>query len=122
MITAKKAVYKLFGCTHLGDNWYLKEVLREAVSATGATPTGEFAEHHFSPHGYTLTMILQESHAAIHTYPEYDFCFATIFTCGDMNLDAAIDVFENCLNVKEYVVVKEDVSVDKEELEKYAKK
>jgi S-adenosylmethionine decarboxylase len=27
--------------------------------------------------------MLSESHASVHTYPEYNACFLDIFTCGD---------------------------------------
>ena len=39
-------------------------------------------EHVFSPRGYTAVLLLSESHASIHTYPEHGACFVDLFTCG----------------------------------------
>jgi len=33
--------------------------------------------------GMTLCITLEESHATIHTYPEFNSCFIDLFTCGD---------------------------------------
>lgn len=39
--------------------------------------------HHFSPFGVSGVVVIQESHLAIHTWPEYGFASVDIFTCGD---------------------------------------
>jgi len=33
-------------------------------------------------HGISIVIILSESHASIHTYPEFNSCFVDFFTCG----------------------------------------
>ena len=38
-------------------------------------------EKFFEPHGYTKVELLSESHAAIHTYPEYDRLVVMLNTC-----------------------------------------
>ena len=44
-------------------------------------------EHHqFSPYGASVTCILCESHASIHTWPENGFCSFDLYTC-DKNKD-----------------------------------
>lgn len=30
-----------------------------------------------------MVILLSESHASIHTYPEFNACFVDLFTCGD---------------------------------------
>lgn len=40
-------------------------------------------DHEFEGGGYTWFAVLAESHASIHTYPEYNSCFIDLFTCGD---------------------------------------
>ena len=37
----------------------------------------------FPPSGLTIVYLLSESHASIHTYPEFGACFVDLFTCGD---------------------------------------
>ncbi|HKJ32859.1 MAG TPA: adenosylmethionine decarboxylase, partial [Balneolales bacterium] len=39
--------------------------------------------HKFSPHGVSGTVVIAESHVAIHTWPEYGYAAVDIFTCGD---------------------------------------
>ncbi|HUY34167.1 MAG TPA: adenosylmethionine decarboxylase [Pirellulales bacterium] len=63
------------------DHGGLMNALREAIKASGATLLGEL-KHEFSPSGMTAIMLLSESHASIHTYPEHQACFVDLFTCG----------------------------------------
>jgi spermidine synthase len=39
--------------------------------------------HHFSPFGVSGVVVIQESHLAIHTWPEYRYAAVDLFTCGD---------------------------------------
>ena len=59
----------------------LRKAMGEAVSASGATLLNT-VEHIFPPDGITILMLLSESHASIHTYPEHGACFVDLFTCG----------------------------------------
>ncbi|HVC96276.1 MAG TPA: adenosylmethionine decarboxylase [Pirellulales bacterium] len=65
----------------LADHRGLMKAFRGAVSASGATLLGELS-HEFSPSGMTAIVLLSESHASIHTYPEHQACFVDLFTCG----------------------------------------
>ena len=38
--------------------------------------------HHFSPFGVSGVVVIQESHLAIHTWPEYGYAAVDVFTCG----------------------------------------
>lgn len=38
-------------------------------------------KHEFFPHGMTAVAVLSESHAAIHTFPEWEQVFVDVFTC-----------------------------------------
>lgn len=60
----------------------LVEAMDGAVEASGAAILGSKA-HHFEPDAMTIVYLLSESHASIHTYPEYGACFVDLFTCGD---------------------------------------
>jgi S-adenosylmethionine decarboxylase proenzyme len=37
--------------------------------------------HEFQPQRYTLTVLLSESHVAIHTYPKYNSLFFYLYSC-----------------------------------------
>lgn len=65
----------------LRDLETLKEKMIEASTASGATvlSTRDFV---FEPDGMTMVLLLSESHASIHTYPEHNACFVDLFTCG----------------------------------------
>jgi len=52
-------------------------------------------KHIFYPQGLTAYVILSESHAAIHTYPEKEIVYMDVFTCGDKSPELAIDEFVN---------------------------
>ena len=65
----------------LDDLPLIKKDLIEAVEMVGATILGSM-EHKFSPKGCSVLLLLSESHASVHTYPEYKSCFLDLFTCG----------------------------------------
>lgn len=84
MITAKHKILSYFGCetcdcTH--------EQFEKAIRKTGAKVL-QTISHKFQPQGLSILTLLAESHASLHTYPEYGFCYLDIFTCGDMNVSA----------------------------------
>ena len=60
----------------------LRDALHTAVVTSGMTTLGE-VDHVFPGDGLTVVILLAESHASIHTYPEYNACFVDLFTCGD---------------------------------------
>jgi S-adenosylmethionine decarboxylase len=66
----------------LSDVDKLREVMEEAARHSGATIL-QTSYHVFSPDGLTMVILLSESHASIHTYPEHRSCFVDLFTCGD---------------------------------------
>ena len=66
----------------LNDLPYVKDTMMEAARAVGATIIGE-SFHQFDPIGVTGVVAIAESHLCIHTWPEYGYAAADIFTCGD---------------------------------------
>src|SRR5690606_26952534 len=48
----------------------------------------------FAPHGFTYYLLLAESHASIHVWPEHSFCAIDLFTC---NLDIDVQPFFSSL-------------------------
>jgi S-adenosylmethionine decarboxylase len=68
--------------TALSDLEGLENALEKAIQASGATILSK-ARHVFPPTGLTAVYLLSESHASIHTYPEFGACFVDLFTCGD---------------------------------------
>ncbi len=66
----------------IGDLNGLLDAMDEAVKASGASILNR-TFHIFPPNGLTAVYLLSESHASIHTYPEYGACFVDLFTCGE---------------------------------------
>lgn len=66
----------------LNDVDFIKDCLRDTAEQIGATVVDE-AFHQFAPHGISGVVVVAESHLCIHTWPEYGYAAADIFTCGD---------------------------------------
>ena len=78
---------------------YVRDALFGAAEGVGAHVIGE-SFHQFTPQGVTGILSIAESHISIHTWPEYGYAAADIFTCGSsfQPKDAAqvlIDQFES---------------------------
>jgi S-adenosylmethionine decarboxylase proenzyme len=75
---------ELQGCQRevLDDIGFLRNTLLAAARECGATVLGE-SFHQFSPQGVSGIVVIAESHLFIHTWPEYGYVAADIFTCGD---------------------------------------
>ncbi|VVP25903.1 S-adenosylmethionine decarboxylase proenzyme [Pseudomonas fluorescens] len=75
----------------LNDIRYLTELLCASATKAGATVCGTVSKQ-FEPQGVTVLVLLEESHASFHTYPEIGALFFDMFTCGD-NCNSS-DAFE----------------------------
>lgn len=71
---------------NLLSNHEIKHGLIAAIEKTGAHIV-EIIEHEFDPVGYTCVVLIAESHASIHTFPECDSCFVDYFTCGEISIE-----------------------------------
>ena len=65
----------------LDDLGYIEEAMLTAADEAGATIVGK-SFHKFNPRGVTGIVAIAESHLCIHTWPEYGYAAADIFTCG----------------------------------------
>ena len=60
---------------------YAYSLFSQAVRASGLTVVDE-GFYKFSPHGFTCFLLLAESHASLHAWPEYGYCAIDLFTCA----------------------------------------
>ncbi len=67
--------------TVLNDAAGLEKALKQACVNAKATILNSIP-HQFEPQGFSMIILLSESHASIHTYPEHGGCFVDFFTCG----------------------------------------
>ncbi len=72
------------GCSAeiLNDVPRIEQDMIDAATQAGATIISSVF-HHFSPFGVSGVVVIQESHLAIHTWPEYGYAAVDLFTCGD---------------------------------------
>ena len=59
----------------------LRELCLELTHAAGLSVVGD-SFHQFDPQGVTGTILLAESHLAIHTWPESGFASVDVFVCN----------------------------------------
>ena len=65
----------------LFDPEYAYSIFSRAVRESGLTVVDE-GFYKFSPHGFTCFLLLAESHASLHAWPEYGYCAIDLFTCA----------------------------------------
>ncbi|HLU86306.1 MAG TPA: polyamine aminopropyltransferase [Taishania sp.] len=76
----------------------------EAARKAGATVINS-TFHHFSPWGVSGVVVIQESHLAIHTWPEYGYAAVDLFTCGEMDAWISFDHLKECFGSKSYSAI-----------------
>lgn len=79
------------------------DMVEAAVKAEMTVINSTF--HHFSPYGVSGVVVVQESHLAIHTWPEYGYAAVDIFTCGETNIWAAFDYLQEKFQAKNYSAI-----------------
>jgi len=72
-----------------------------AAQKAGATVINS-TFHHFSPYGVSGVVVIQESHLAIHTWPEYGYAAVDLFTCGEMDAWISFDWLKEAFGAKSY--------------------
>jgi S-adenosylmethionine decarboxylase proenzyme len=87
----------------LTDAEHLGKALTDAALAAGMTPLSAPVLHRFpgrtgrSGGGLTGFLPLAESHIALHSYPEWGYLAADVFTCGACPPEAAVAVLQAAL-------------------------
>ena len=76
-------IFDLSNCNHetLMDGELAYSLFAQAVRESGLTVVDE-GFYKFSPHGFTCFLLLAESHASLHAWPEYGYCAIDLFTCA----------------------------------------
>lgn len=80
-------IFDLSGCDRdlLYDGVRASNLFTEAIRRSGLTIVGE-GFYQFNPHGFTCYLLLAESHASLHAWPEHGYCAIDLFTCN-LNFD-----------------------------------
>ena len=100
--------------TNLKD---LEKAMKDACIAGGATVL-DSSKFIFKPNGFSMIILLAESHASIHTYPEYNSCFIDFFTCGSScdfkKFNKVIKAYLKPKKIREKVFLREDEIKEKD--------
>ena len=80
----RHVLVEYFDCpsSTLDDPAAIEKHMVAAARTAGATVI-QSTFHHFSPHGVSGVVVIEESHLAIHTWPEFGYAAVDLFTCGD---------------------------------------
>lgn len=72
------------------DSDRARELFTEAIRDSGLTIVSE-GYYRFNPHGFTCFLLLAESHASLHAWPEHGYCAIDLFTCNlDMDIQPVV--------------------------------
>jgi spermidine synthase len=88
----------------MNDVSVIEEAMVEAADIAGATVINS-TFHHFSPYGVSGVVVIQESHLAIHTWPEYGYAAVDLFTCGEMDAWISFDHLKKVFGAKNYSAI-----------------
>jgi len=78
----------------MNDVTTIERIMVDAARKAGATVINS-TFHHFSPYGVSGVVVIQESHLAIHTWPEYGYAAVDLFTCGDLDAWVSFDFLKD---------------------------
>jgi S-adenosylmethionine decarboxylase proenzyme len=83
-----------------------------AVRDSGLTVVDE-GFYKFSPHGFTCFLLLAESHASLHAWPEYGYCAIDLFSCTlGKDLIPLINQIKSALHAEGYTLRRLDREVE----------
>jgi S-adenosylmethionine decarboxylase proenzyme len=103
-------IFDLSNCDQevLMDSDRAYSLFANAVRSSGLTVVDE-GFYKFSPHGFTCFLLLSESHASLHAWPEYGYCAIDLFTCAiGKDLLPLIQDIKNALGADNFTLRKLD--------------
>lgn len=97
-------IIDLWDASRLDELEHMEDTLIEAVRQVKATLL-HIHLHHFQPNGgISGVAVLAESHISVHTWPEKGYAAFDVFTCGDSQPEAAIDVLKAAFSPSQVIV------------------
>lgn len=82
----------------------LMSVLETSVQKAGFKSITSSYSHKFDTGGKGVTgfVLLAQSHAAFHSYPEFDYMALDIYSCGRQDAHVVLEAFKKHLQPKKY--------------------
>lgn len=95
-------IAEFYGCDVgvLGEVARIESAMKKAAESANAQIVN-LMFHRFAPYGVSGVVVIQESHLAIHSWPEYGYASVDIFTCGNLvNPWKSVESLEKTLGAK----------------------
>ncbi|MCP3954739.1 MAG: adenosylmethionine decarboxylase [Desulfobacterales bacterium] len=102
---ARQITIEYYNCDErpLLDKGYLEKAMLTAAEESGATIVSS-SFNSFAPQGISGVVIIAESHFTVHAWPEHNYAAVDMFTCGDIDLDKAVDSLQAALGADRTVI------------------
>lgn len=102
---ARQITIEYYNCDerHLLDKGYLENAMLTAAEESGATIVSS-SFNSFEPQGVSGVVIIAESHFTVHAWPEHNYAAVDMFTCGDIDLDRAVDSLQTALGADRTII------------------
>lgn len=104
LLLGEHYICDLSGCSEeiMLDSERAYTLFSRAVRESGLTVVDE-GFYKFSPHGFTCFLLLAESHASLHAWPEYGYCAIDLFTCNlGMDMTPLIEKIKTAFGAQSY--------------------
>ncbi len=89
----------------------LENALLGALKKDQFTILGK-ASHNFKPNGFTLMVLLAESHVSIHTYPEHNSIYFGLYSCrGEEDGMQTYEIFKQKVNPQSVDFIQRPIKV-----------
>jgi len=89
---ARQITIEYYNCDErpLLDRDYMEKAMLTAAKESGATIISS-SFNSFEPQGVSGVVIIAESHFTVHAWPEHNYAAVDMFTCGDIDLNKAVN-------------------------------
>lgn len=82
---------------------FLLDLIKDLIKITKTKPVGrpiikKISSPQYSFSGYSVLQIIQESHIAFHTWPEYNYLAMDIFSCKKIDIQKILNFLKKRLN------------------------
>ena len=82
---------------------FLLSLIKDLIKITKAKPVGKtiikkISSPQYPFSGYSILQIIQESHIAFHTWPEYNYLAMDIFSCKKIEIQKILNFLKKRLN------------------------
>lgn len=98
----RHAIAELWDCDVevLRDESLLDTLFRAACEAAGATILHSHFHKFGDEGGVTGVVVLAESHASVHTWPEHGYAAVDVFMCGNCDPQKALNIIKRATQAK----------------------